>query len=436
MGRSSHTEVVVLGAGLTGLSAALRLASDGVQFRVFEQCSEVGGHAITIEDEGYRFDRTGHLLHVRDEGLRQRVRSWIGDDHAQLQRRSVVFSQGVYTRYPFQANAYGLPPQIAYDCVWGFIVAQTTQHRTAPRNFEEYCIQRFGEGISRHFMIPYNTKVWGIPPTEITSDWCQRFVPVPRLEEVIAGALGRPGPELGYNTEFLYPRLGIGVLPRAMHRELGDRVELNRAPQRIDPERRSIRFPDETVSYQVLVSTIPLPRLLGLLDATPETLRRAAARLRSTGLYYLDVALNVPCRQEVHWVYVPEPRYPFYRVGCYSNFSSALAPPGCASLYVELAPRTRPVLSELLPHVAASLVELNLIQSPRDISFARVRHIDPAYVIFDHDYYAALDTIRPFLAEHAIISTGRYGGWNYSSMEDALLFGEAAALRAAERIHA
>ena len=44
-------------------------------------------------------------------------------------------------------------------------------------------------------------------------------------------------------------------------------------------------------------------------------------------------------------------------------------------------------------------------------------------MVFDHAYYPALQAIQPFLEEQRIFSTGRYGGWNYSSMEDALMFG-------------
>jgi protoporphyrinogen oxidase len=82
--------------------------------------------------------------------------------------------------------------------------------------------------------------------------------------------------------------------------------------------------------------------------------------------------------------------------------------------------------------VAAGLSEMGLIASPGDIQFAELRRIDHAYVVFDHAYYASLEAIRPFLREQRIISTGRYGGWNYSSMEDALIFGRQAAAEARE----
>jgi hypothetical protein len=140
----------------------------------------------------------------------------------------------------------------------------------------------------------------------------------------------------------------------------------------------------------------------------------------------------VPCGKPYHWVYVPEERYPFYRVGCYSHFSSALVPEGKAALYIELADRSEPDLDALLPGIGQSLVEMGFIDHAGQILFARKRKIDYAYVVFDHSYFESVATVQRFLQAHGIISTGRYGGWNYSSMEDALIFGRDAATQALE----
>lgn len=424
--------LAILGAGLTGMNAALELRARGVDHRLFEKLAEPGGHAVTIEDDGFRFDRTGHLLHLRDPAMRERVLGWIGDDHCIVQRRSVIWSNGVYTRYPFQANTFGLPPDVAYECVMGFLAAHFAPEKPAPENFAEFCRIHFGDGFSRHFMIPYNSRLWGVRPEEITAAWCQRFVPMPKLEDVIAGAVGLNDRELGYNASFYYPRLGIGELPKAMARELPD-LELGRAPAKIELGERRLVFADgERPSFDVLISTAPLPVLISLLDRVPAEVRAAADRLRCSHLYYLDVALDVPSGQPHHWIYVPEAKYPFYRVGCYSHFSPSMAPPGKANLYVELADRAEPDLGELLPRVAAGLTEMGIIGKPSDVRFARLRKIDWAYVIFDHAYFDAVGVIKTFLDRERIITAGRYGDWNYSSMEDALLFGRDAAQKAQE----
>jgi hypothetical protein len=46
--------------------------------------------------------------------------------------------------------------------------------------------------------------------------------------------------------------------------------------------------------------------------------------------------------------------------------------------------------------------------------------INPAYVIYDSDRRIALPAIFEVLESHGIHSIGRFGGWEYSSMEDAL----------------
>ena len=429
---SAATPIQILGAGLTGMSAARHLGGD---YALHERLAAVGGHVITVEQDGYRFDRTGHLLHLRDDSIRSWIETLLEGRLVSVQRNSRVFSHGVYTRYPYQANTYGLPPQVAYECLTGYLGARARLEQVPePKSFEEFCLKYFGDGFSKHFMIPYNEKLWGVHPRDITAAWCSRFVPQPKLEDVIAGAVGLNDRELGYNTNFLYPKRGIGELTDALHRDLPTGAHLAHAPRSIDWRRRVLRFDDGDVPYQALISSAPLDTLLGLLEDPPDEVASAGERLRCNPLWYLDVALEVPCGVDMHWVYVPEERYPFYRVGCYSNFSAELAPPGKACLYVELASRQTPDMDALLPQVAGGLQDMGIIEGPEDIRFAQPRRIDHAYVVFDHDYYDARERILPVLQEHGIVSAGRYGGWNYSSMEDALIFGREAAAQARELV--
>lgn len=432
--------VVVAGAGLAGMSAALHLEAP---FRLLERAARVGGHCVTLEDSGYRFDRTGHLLHLRDPEMRAWLAPFLGDDVRRIERRSRIWSCGRYTRYPFQANTFGLPPEVARECLLGFLRARDAERdaerqpggASAPRDFEEFIRRYMGDGIARHFMIPYNTKLWGVPPRDMSPEWTSRFVPRPTVEEVVAGAVGCNDTELGYNAEFLYPRRGIGELSEALGRALGGAVELGVELRGVDLEARRLELSTgEAVGYERLISTLPLDALLAVARALPAEVATAARALRCTPLWYLDVALARRPGVDLHWVYVPEDRYPFYRVGAYSNFSDALVPPGCGALYVELASRERPDLDTLVPEVAAGLAEMGIIGGVGDIAFVRARHLQHAYVVYDHAYRAALDTIHPFLLEHGVRSCGRYGAWEYSAMEDALLEGRAAARAVEEEL--
>ncbi len=427
---SASPPIQILGAGLTGMSAGHHLGGD---YEIHERQDRPGGHAVTVEEDGYRFDRTGHLLHLRHASIRRWVLKLLPDAAIEVQRRSRIFSHGVYTRYPYQANTFGLPPKVACECLLGFLRSQARRSTTPkPETFEQFCLAHFGEGFSKHFMIPYNSKLLGVHPREIAARWCSRFVPRPQLRDVIAGAVGLHNRELGYNTEFLYPPLGIGTLSDALAAAMPGKIHLQSTPRAVDARRRRLVFDDREVPYRALISTAPLDVLLRLLVDPPTPIATAATHLRCNGLRYLDVALAVPCGTQNHWTYVPEPRHPFYRVGCYSNFSEEMAPRGKASLYIELASRQAPDMHNLMPEVVRSLKEMKIIRGAGDIAFVRPRLMEHAYVIFDSAYDAALERIHPFLLEHGIVSCGRYGSWEYSSMEDAMIAGRQAAQQARE----
>ena len=161
--------VVILGGGLTGISTAIHLRAPWL---LFEKEERLGGHARTDERDGYRFDKTGHWLHLRDPGVKTLVDELLPGQMAPIARRARIFSHGVLTRYPFQANLHGLPPEVIKECLLGVVEAKLGTAEGEPDNFEEYCLRHFGAGISKHFMIPYNEKIWGVHPREITAAWC------------------------------------------------------------------------------------------------------------------------------------------------------------------------------------------------------------------------------------------------------------------------
>lgn len=423
---------VILGAGLAGLAAAGRLKKNA---RILEKTSAIGGLCDTNVEGGFRFDRTGHLLHLGHPRSRRLIEKALDDEPLKLERKSRIFSHGVYTHYPFQANTFGLPRDVVAECLVGFMRARERDKRSSgePRTFADFIHRHFGEGIARHFMVPYNTKLWGVSPEEITADWCRRFVPIPTPEEVVAGAVGLVQEQMGYNANFLYPKFGIGELPAALSRQVGG-IELGSSPKQIDFKGRRLYLRGEWVSYNALISTIPLDVLVGLLGNPPPKIRNAAKRLKCSSLRYVDVALRRLAGTEYHWTYVPERKYPFYRVGCYSNFSPQMAPRGKSNLYVELAGRGPIKLDTLGPKIASGLTDMGIIDKADDIEFMRPRFLKHAYVVYDMNYEKNVPAILAWLEEHGIFSAGRYARWEYSSMEDAILQGMAAAEKVKEYV--
>lgn len=428
MSASDRTPVVILGAGLAGLSCARHLVDR--EYRLLEREERVGGLAVTDRVGGFLFDRAGHWLHLRDERARSLVHEVLGDGLLTVDRQASVLSHGVLTPYPFQANTYGLPPQVIRDCLLGFVEAWERRRKGAvqPANFEDFIHHHLGWGIARHFMVPYNRKLWGVPLRELSSSWCGRFVPRPSLEEVVAGAVGCPVEGLGYNSHFLYPAAGgIGTLAEKLAATLPRPAELGVAVQAIDLQRRLVvTAAGERIPFVRLVSSIPLPRLVDLLVQAPDEVREARRRLRATTVACINLGVRGPALFGLHWVYVPSPELPFYRVGSYANAVPGLAPEGCTSLYVEVSLPQGPDgqgHAPLLQAVRQGLAATGILPRGSEVLVEDLRILDGAYVLFDQERDRAVNLLQQYLRREGVYCIGRHGRWIYGSMEDSLLDG-------------
>ena len=433
MSPNTHIEpVLILGGGLAGLSTAFHLRRPWL---LVERESRVGGLVRTeTMHGGFRFDPTGHWLHLRDPGIKALVHErLLKDGLVTVARRAAVFTRGVFTRFPYQVNTHGLPAEVVAENLLGFVEATVGEGGRAlrerePANFEEFILRHLGAGFAKNFMVPYNTKLFGVPPRELSAAWCGRFVPKPSLKEVVDGALGLGSDALGYNATFVYPKEGgIEGLALALHRVLeGGEIRVSTEPTALDWEHRVAKLSDGTeVRWSALVSTLPLPALVGLLHRVPDAVREAASRLRATDVTWVAVGARGPNLQPWHWVYTPEPEFATYRIGSPSAVFPGTAPAGTSSFYVEYSgPRSPEACARA---AVEDLVRARMIGSAADVLFTEPRVIRNAYVLYDAHYGQARQTVIDFLGEVGIRTAGRYGNWEYSSMEDALLGGRAAA---------
>jgi protoporphyrinogen oxidase len=420
--------VVILGAGLTGLSAAYHLGAPSL---VVEREGEVGGLARTHSEEGFTFDCTGHLLHLRDARVVSLVDALLPRAFARHERRALIYSKGVFTPYPFQANLHGLPLEVVKECVAGFVEAEIRRAAEGEPDigtigFREWAESTFGTGIARHFLLPYNAKLWRADLDEIECGWVSWSIPRPTLREILDGAFGATVRGLGYNPTFLYPRRGgINLLPESLARG-GPEVRLNETVAAVDARAREVHLTGgRVVGYERLVSTIPLDHLLRITRGLPSDVPRIGEKLRAVRVLNISLGVDRQGVSGAHWIYFPEKEYSFYRVGFPSNLSEGLAPRGCSSLYVERSLlRDEPFdPEEVTARAVEDLRRTGILWRGDRLVYRRVSVLDPAYVIYDRFRAQNLPAAHRALNEAGIFSTGRFGSWEYSSMEGAIKAG-------------
>ena len=399
-----------------------------VEHCVLEAERVPGGLCRSRQVGGFLFDYTGHLLHLRDPRAIALIDDLLPQGLASIERRARIRTRGVTLPFPFQAHLHGLPPEVVANCILGLVESLRGEVPSDPAtSFEQWSLAVFGRGISDAFMLPYNAKLFRRAPAEMTADWVSWAVPRPTLEQVVRGALGIGNPGMGYNSSFGYPRHGgIGALPAALAARLSH-LRLGCTVERIDLARRSVRLASgETLRYERLVNTLPLPRLLGLIDGGREDLLRQRDRLDWSVVACLSLGVDrSDLADGAHWIYFPDDDVPFYRVGFPTNFSDSVAPAGRGSMYVEFGlRRNEPLDGARLEREAIEGLRREGILRQGDRVVARdLVRIDPGYVIFDRARQEVLAEVLPWLESVGVSTIGRYGAWTYSYMERALLDG-------------
>ncbi len=424
---------MIIGAGPVGLGAAYRLQELGHRdWAVYERRGHVGGLASSYRDSaGFTYDIGGHVMFSHYPYFDTLVDRLLGADHTRLLRESWIWMRDRWIPYPLQNNIHHLPRADLVECLEGLVDVHGSDPSKAA-NFDEWCALQFGRGIAEHFMRPYNFKVWAHPLSIMSKDWIAERVSVVDLKRVLSNLVnGNDDISWGPNNTFKYPLYGgTGGLYQRFLPYVQDHLHVNREVVAIDPSTRTIRLADGAVdSYEALITAVPIPELLRLMNGVPERIIRAATRLSKSHGLVVGVGVKGPTPSTRCWTYFPEGNAPFYRVTYLSNYSPYIAPEGHFLLLTETSYSDyKPVDKRtIVDDVIEGLVATKLIQ-PEQRACVVATHT------FDVDYFypvptlerdAALAQIQPYLMSLGVLSRGRFGAWRYeiSNMDHSVMQG-------------
>lgn len=437
----------ILGAGLAGLSAACTLARQGVPVRVFESDDQVGGMAVTVQRDGYRFDLGPHRFHTHNEAVLRLVQGLLGDELLVHQRLSRIRLNGRFLDYPpnLPSLLRSMQPATSLRCLFDYFGAtwQRRVRQSEEPDFESWVTHRFGRHLYSIYFDPYTRKVWGALPQTLSADLARRRISAPNLADVLRRLMisGRddPGP---YVTQFWYPKEGIGRLAERLAEEIvahEGEVWLEHVVEAVHLSSGCVvgltlnhQGERRYVPCEWVLSTLPLPYLIQCMEPPVDERVRQAAALPYRALLFVFVMLNKPQVGPEHWLYFPEDRYVFNRVTEPRNFSPAHAPPGKTSLCVEITCdmgdavwHTPP--AALTEQVVGDLAEAGLIDAAQVEGFF-TRRLLWGYPVYSLGYESHLKLLLEFVdGIENLITFGRQGGFDYGNMAEAIASGLAAA---------
>jgi protoporphyrinogen oxidase len=250
------------------------------------------------------------------------------------------------------------------------------------------------------------------------------YVPATDLHQLLTGAFSLSSEAAGYNAQFNYPVTGgIEALIKVLTLSVMENVSAENEVVEIDSYSKSITLKSGSqLKYSKLISTMPLKELIKKSVGVPEEITNNNDLLQCSGVYNINLAIKGVQLPNTSWVYFPEKKYVFYRVGFYSSFALRSCQPGTTSVYVEIAYRhSIPDKEALYNQTINQLKEIGIISSFDDIIECCILDIPYAYVTYDHNWQQSRKRVHEWLRKRDIISIGRYGSWEYSDMEASML---------------
>ena len=409
-------KAIIIGSGPTGIGAALGLENDCL---VLESSNNVGGFSTSIEINGAVFDYGGHSFHTPHPEVRDLVFNSL--DMYEQQRDARCLAYGDLIPYPFQKSYKQLSNKdVVEECLAGM---DQTDDGKGSAHFEEFIERRFGPGISKHFMLPYNRKLWGRDLKRLASDWTGQRVAAPEGVKENFDTKGGVRKPLQGNTKVAYPaKGGFGAIWDTLGKKI-ENIELNKRVSRIDPKAKKLYTADGSeYAYEHLISSMPINILLELIDDSPEHLKKRAAELDNLSLKLGLVVINHPVDTDIQRVYSAEEHIPAHKTAINHNSSDYLRSLPKHGIMMEISegPEKNLIRSDMEKWIAESLLEMKIIKSTNEIDKIVMHHAKYAYPVPTHNRDEIVAEIQQWLNENHIYSVGRFGQWAYVNSDESL----------------
>jgi protoporphyrinogen oxidase len=437
-------DVVIIGAGPAGLTAAYELARHGHTSTVLEGTDQVGGISRTVERDGWRFDIGGHRFFTKVPRVEAFWHEVLPDeDFLMRPRMSRIFYDGKYYDYPLKAsNALrNLGIIEAIRCVLSYGWARVRPPKDQS-NLEGWIAARFGRRLYEHFFKTYNEKVWGVPATEISADWAAQRIKNLSLFNAVVNSLMPKRNQTDITSlieEFQYPKYGPGMMWEVCASDVeasGSKIHMETKVRRIlhDGGRATAVVgvgtdgTETTYRADEVISSMPMPSLLRAMDPpVPDDVRAAADDLHFRD--FLTVALVVPqeCSFPDNWIYVHSPDVKVGRIQNFGSWSPYLIKEGRTCLGLEYFVFEG---DGLWSSDDADLVELGKVELERlglvDAGLVEAGYVvrmPKAYPVYDEFYERNVDTLRGWLEAHApnVHPVGRNGMHRYNNQDHSML---------------
>lgn len=435
-----NSDVLIIGAGVSGLMAGIELAKNGKKVILLEKESVVGGQCKTEvlkkNNETYRFDYGGHRFITNNEVLLSFVEEILGNDLLVANRNSVILHKNKTYEYPLNLkNLLKIAPiKLLLGATYDTLKILLKITKPDDKNFESWISSRFGKTLYNNFFGPYTKKLWGIESNQLSADWAGQRISLIDLKDVAKKLLFKNKNTVRtYAKSYRYPKYGFGGLPKKMAKRfesLGGEIILNAEVKSFIYKNNiieGITTSTETYKIKNLISTMPLNEMSSKLGFE--------SGLKFRSLRFLCIGLNIEDFSPYTWQYVSDYDLLPTRIQEPKRRSSFMSPKGKSSIMLEIPCNKDDNIwnmeeEKLLELVKKDLKKLNFQIEDKIVDYFSFS-TEHAYTLMDINYNEKRNNTIEYLNKFDnLIMAGRQGTFRYIFLDTAMETG----LMAAQKI--
>lgn len=404
------TKYLILGAGLSGLSFANGIEDNN--FTIIEKDELPGGYCKTTKRNGYVWDYAGHFFHFKNNILHNSFSAIFNEKKCiKSVKNTKIKYKNLFIDYPFQSHIYQLSKKEFIECLCDLYFRDENQ---VIYGFESMLQAKFGAGICNKFLIPYNEKLYACKLNSLEKDSMGRFFPYTNFDDVMRNLIGN-GISKTYNDTFWYPYEGAQIIIDKMLADINYKgLFFNSNVERIDLCNKTVYAGKNLFEYEYLINSIPFNKLIKKCGYN----KSICEHFTYNKVLVFNIGFDKPSIDEnINWLYFPEKRINFYRVGFYNNILKNKL----LSIYVEIGfPSNEKInIDKEFEKTIYDLKQTGIIDKHIVKDYQAII-MDPAYVHITKTSNKLKEKIKKELSNYNVYTTGRYGNWTYCSMEDCI----------------
>jgi sialic acid synthase SpsE/protoporphyrinogen oxidase len=416
--KTKSRRAFVIGAGMSGLSTALRLSELGIHATIFEKDPAVGGMAGSFAWREFpHLDYGPHIYHTPDT----RVSDVWEKEYGDLFYKNEFWGKNVkgerfdeYYDYPLSFDSLrAFEPKLRQQILEEIGRLDETRKAYA-KTYREYVLELVGPTLTDMFFIRYPEKLWGVTIDEMTPNWAPKRVNFYRSKgHFHAGQWSAVG------------RLGSGAVMKRMAERFvaaGGELRLSCAMSAIETKGdmiTALHFGKEKIVVEpgdFIISTMPLPVLSEFLG-TPNTLRYRGAKL-----IFVAVKKKEVIPGDASFLYYDDPDILFHRVSEQKKFCPNGFPEDRSVLTLEAAytrgdARDKMSGEVLIARATKDLIRIGLIKKV-EVYDGTVVSLPYVYPLLTRGVEEQLTEVRSKLAAFKqlhLLGTG--GDYHYADLQ-------------------